>query len=108
MTATAATSGNASAPAARLWGGRFAAEPAAEMDRLNRSLPVDLRLWREDVAGSQAWASAIAVAGVISHAEWLQLQAGLDRVATRLDGWKRPCASSSARSWSRRRRTAAR
>ncbi|HYW08118.1 MAG TPA: argininosuccinate lyase, partial [Longimicrobium sp.] len=74
-------------PAPRLWGGRFAAEPAAEMDRLNRSLPVDLRLWREDVAGSQAWASAIAVAGVISHAEWLQLQAGLDRVAARLDGW---------------------
>jgi argininosuccinate lyase len=85
MTATAATSGNA--PTTRLWGGRFAAEPAAEMDRLNRSLPVDLRLWREDVAGSQAWASAIAVAGVVTHAEWLRLQAGLDRVAARLDGW---------------------
>jgi argininosuccinate lyase len=85
MTATAATSGNA--PTTRLWGGRFAAEPAAEMDRLNRSLPVDLRLWREDVAGSQAWASAIAVAGVVTHAEWLRLQAGLDRVAARLDAW---------------------
>jgi argininosuccinate lyase len=75
------------APPPRLWGGRFAAEPAPEMDRLNRSLPVDMRLWREDVAGSQAWASAIAAAGVISHAEWLRLQAGLDRVAARLDAW---------------------
>ncbi len=75
------------APPPRLWGGRFAAEPAPEMDRLNRSLPVDMRLWREDVAGSQAWASAIAAAGVVSHAEWLRLQAGLDRVAARLDAW---------------------
>ncbi|HEX8362254.1 MAG TPA: argininosuccinate lyase [Longimicrobium sp.] len=75
------------APPPRLWGSRFAAEPAPEMDRLNRSLPVDMRLWREDVAGSQAWASAIAAAGVISHAEWLRLQAGLDRVAARLDAW---------------------
>ncbi len=74
-------------PKPKLWGGRFAAEPAPEMDRLNRSLPVDLRLWREDVAGSQAWASAIAAAGVLTHAEWLRLQAGLDAVAARLEGW---------------------
>ncbi|HEX2201845.1 MAG TPA: argininosuccinate lyase, partial [Longimicrobium sp.] len=72
---------------ARLWGGRFAAEPAVEMDRLNRSLGTDRRLWREDVAGSQAWASAIAAAGVLTHAEWLALQGGLDRVAARLEGW---------------------
>jgi argininosuccinate lyase len=71
----------------RLWGGRFSAEPSVEMDRLNRSLPVDHRLWREDVAGSQAWASAIAAAGVLTHAEWLALQSGLDRVAARLEGW---------------------
>jgi argininosuccinate lyase len=83
MIATAKTA----APSQKLWGGRFSAGPAPEMDRLNRSLPVDLRLWREDVAGSQAWASAIATAGVISHAEWVQLQAGLDRVAARLEGW---------------------
>ena len=77
----------AEAPAVRLWGGRFAAEPAVEMDRLNRSLPVDRRLWREDVAGSQAWAGAIAAAGVITHAEWLALTGGLDRVAARLEAW---------------------
>ena len=74
-------------PGVRLWGGRFAAEPSVEMDRLNRSLPVDHRHWREDVAGSQAWASAIAAAGVLTHAEWLALQAGLDRVGARLEGW---------------------
>ena len=72
---------------AKLWGGRFAAEPAQEMDALNRSLPVDHRLWREDVAGSQAWAGAIAAAGVLTHAEWLALTGGLDRVAARLEAW---------------------
>ncbi len=73
--------------AVRLWGGRFSAEPSVEMDRLNRSLPVDHRLWREDVAGSQAWAEAIFDAGVISHDEWLALNAGLDRVGARLEQW---------------------
>jgi argininosuccinate lyase len=82
-----ATATVATEPTARLWGGRFSAEPAAELDRLNRSLPVDHRLWQEDIAGSQAWASAIAEAGVVSHAEWLLLQSGLVRVSARLAGW---------------------
>jgi argininosuccinate lyase len=74
-------------PAVRLWGGRFAAGPAADMDRLNRSLPVDFRLWREDVAGSRAWAGALAAAGVITFAECDELQGGLDQVAARLSTW---------------------
>src|SRR3954465_12271147 len=53
----------------RLWGGRFAAEPSVDMDRLNRSLPVDHRLWREDVAGGQAWASALPAGGGVTHAQ---------------------------------------
>lgn len=72
---------------ARLWGGRFASGPAPEMDRLNRSLPVDFRLWREDVAGSQAWAQALSAAGVLSATECHELRAGLDRVAARLEEW---------------------
>jgi argininosuccinate lyase len=71
----------------RLWGGRFAAEPAPELDRLNRSLPVDRRLWREDVEGSRAWAAALGGAGVISAAEAASLCSGLDRVASRLVTW---------------------
>ena len=81
-TATAFTT-----PVARLWGGRFSSGPAPEMDRLNRSLPVDRRMWREDVAGSQAWAEALAAAGVLSAAEGEALRRGLDRVETRLATW---------------------
>ncbi|HEU0014465.1 MAG TPA: argininosuccinate lyase [Longimicrobium sp.] len=77
----------AAVAAPRLWGGRFAAGPAPEMDALNRSLPVDQRLWREDVAGSQAWAAALAVAGVITPDEAHELRAGLDRVAERLEAF---------------------
>ena len=73
--------------AERLWGGRFTAEPSAEMDRLNRSLPVDLRLWREDIEGSRAWAAALGKAGVVSDAEAEELRAGLQRVGDRLAGW---------------------
>jgi argininosuccinate lyase len=77
----------ATAAPQKLWGGRFAAEPAQEMDRLNRSLPVDCRLWREDIAGSRAWAEGLACAGVISDAEAAELRAGLERVASRLEEW---------------------
>jgi argininosuccinate lyase len=76
-----------SSPPPRLWGGRFAAEPSIEMDRLNRSLPVDRRLWREDVAGSQAWATALGSAGVITPQEARELCAGLDHVADLLAAW---------------------
>ncbi|HET8655073.1 MAG TPA: argininosuccinate lyase [Longimicrobiaceae bacterium] len=71
----------------RLWGGRFAAEPSEEMDRLNRSLPVDRRLWREDIEGSRAWATALASGGVITREESAALVDGLDRVAERLAAW---------------------
>lgn len=75
------------APSARLWGGRFAAEPAAALDRLNRSLPVDRRLWSQDIRGSRAWARALTAAGVIDTDDRDALLAGLDRVAARLGSW---------------------
>ncbi|NJD10283.1 MAG: argininosuccinate lyase [Gemmatimonadetes bacterium] len=68
----------------RLWGGRVAAGPAASLDDLNRSLPVDQRLWAEDVEGSQAWVRALQGAEVLDAAEAGSLIAGLQRVAGRL------------------------
>jgi argininosuccinate lyase len=71
----------------RLWGGRFSGEPSREMDRLNRSLPVDQQLWREDVEGSRAWAAALGEAEVITAGEAEALAHGLDRVERRLGEW---------------------
>ena len=39
----------------RLWGGRFTSGPAPSLDELNRSLPIDARLWSEDIEASRAW-----------------------------------------------------
>src|SRR5881397_1663219 len=68
----------------QMWGGRFALGPAEALDALNRSLPVDHRLWPQDVAASKAWVHALGRVGVVSPAEEAQLENGLDRVADRL------------------------
>ena len=75
----------AAAPEAshRLWGGRFAAGPAPALDELNRSLPIDRRLWREDIEASRAWVQALARADVLSADEAHALDSGLRKVA----GW---------------------
>ena len=71
----------------RMWGGRFASGPAAELDRLNRSLPVDRRMWRQDLAGSLAWCVALGRAGVLTADEEARLRDGLERVGLRLQTW---------------------
>ncbi len=67
-----------------LWGGRFSGGMAPAMEPLNRSLDVDRRLWREDLAGSRAWARALGGAGVLEAAEVEALLAGLGAVEARL------------------------
>jgi argininosuccinate lyase len=68
----------------QLWGGRFTGALSDAAAELNRSLPVDRRLWRQDVRVAQAWVSALAVAGIIAPAEERTLADGLRRVAERL------------------------
>ena len=68
----------------QMWGGRFALGPSEALDALNRSLPVDHRLWPQDVIASKAWVHALGRVGVVSPAEETQLESGLDRVADRL------------------------
>jgi argininosuccinate lyase len=65
----------------RLWGGRAAQGPAEAFDRLNASLPVDRRMWAEDVAGSRAHARMLAACGIISAADAEAIDAGLRRIA---------------------------
>jgi argininosuccinate lyase len=71
-------------PARRLWGGRFEGGSAPSLDELNRSLPVDQRLWREDIDGSRAWVQALARADVLTRAEARRLEEGLLAVAAHL------------------------
>jgi argininosuccinate lyase len=82
----AETPGPAPAPpvAHQMWGGRFSLGPSAALDALNRSLPVDHRLWPQDLAASKAWVHALGRVGVLTPDEETQLLEGLDRVGERL------------------------
>src|SRR5258708_38347724 len=68
----------------QMWGGRFALGPSEALDALNRSLPVDHRLWPQDVFASKAWVHALCQVGVVTPGEEAQLLGGLDRVADKL------------------------
>ena len=67
-----------------MWGGRFKEPMDPRLDRLNRSLPVDKRLWREDLATNRAWVRALEGVGVLTAAERDALLQGLDKVEQRL------------------------
>lgn len=64
----------------KLWGGRFSAEPDAQMRALNDSLRFDQAMWSADIAGSAAYARAITAAGVLTEAENAEIQRGLAEV----------------------------
>ncbi len=67
-----------------MWGGRFREPMDPRLDRLNRSLPVDQRLWREDLATNRAWVHALEGVGVLTPAERDALLEGLDAVEAKL------------------------
>ncbi len=67
-----------------MWGGRFKEPMDPRLDRLNRSLPVDKRLWREDLRTNRAWVDALAGVGVLTADEQRALKDGLDAVEKQL------------------------
>ncbi len=67
-----------------MWGGRFKEPMDPRLDRLNRSLPVDKRLWREDLRTNRAWVDALAGVGVLTADEQRALKTGLDAVEKQL------------------------
>ncbi len=68
----------------QMWGGRFSAAPEESFAQLNRSLPIDHRLWPQDIQGSKAWVRALGQAGILTREEEQTLREGLERVARRL------------------------
>jgi argininosuccinate lyase len=64
----------------KMWGGRFAAGPSEIMQTINASLPVDRRMWREDLAGSRAHAAMLRDQGIIGAEDAAAILAGLDTI----------------------------
>jgi argininosuccinate lyase len=61
----------------RLWGGRFAGGPSAELEALSRSTQFDWRLVPYDLAGSVAHANALHSAGLLADDDHRTLLRGL-------------------------------
>ena len=57
----------------KLWGGRFETGPSAVFEQFSGSLHFDKKLVQADVAGSQAFARALARAGILTTDESQQL-----------------------------------
>jgi argininosuccinate lyase len=64
----------------RLWGGRFGTSPAEAFERLNASIPFDIRLAPHDIRGSVAHAKMLGAQGIISDSESATLVRGLEAV----------------------------
>ena len=64
-----------------MWGGRFAAGPAAVMREINASIPFDKRLWKQDIAGSKAHVAMLAAQRIVSAEDAEAISGGLDQIA---------------------------
>jgi argininosuccinate lyase len=68
-----------------LWGGRFGASPDEAFERLNASIPFDIRLAPYDVRGSIAHARMLGARGIVSKEESVELVRGLETVLAEVE-----------------------
>src|SRR3989338_5384733 len=64
----------------KLWAGRFKEATHGLVDEFNASISFDCRLFRHDIRGSLAHASALAKAGVLTRSEVGRITRGLAAV----------------------------
>ena len=62
------------------WGGRFSEPTDAFVARFTASVNFDQRLYKQDIEGSQAHATMLARAGILTEQEQQQIKTGLDEI----------------------------
>jgi argininosuccinate lyase len=62
-------------------GGRFAAAPAADAAQFTQSVSFDWRLWEQDILGSLAHAAMLHKIGLLTEAEFFEIESALDQIA---------------------------
>src|SRR5947209_8552588 len=67
-----------------LWSGRYEAQAAESLRKLNDSLPFDKRMYASDIKCSADYARALADAGVLTHDEAHAIGGGLQRIGQEL------------------------
>jgi len=83
--APAASEGAGGKTANEMWGGRFAAGPAAVMAKINQSISFDKRLYAQDIRASQAHAAMLVNQGIIGAEDGAAISRGLDQVLAEIE-----------------------
>ena len=68
-----------------MWGGRFNGKLLPELERFASSLEVDQNLYHFDIQGSLAHGRALQKSGIISAAEFAEIELGLKQIHKELD-----------------------
>ncbi|MGD9738520.1 MAG: argininosuccinate lyase [Bauldia sp.] len=68
-----------------MWGGRFADSPDSIMEEINVSIDVDRRLFRQDIAASQAHARMLGARGIIGADDAEKIVEGLGAVLREIE-----------------------
>ena len=68
-----------------MWGGRFDAQPSDVMTRINASIDIDKRLYKQDINGSKAHAAMLVEQGIIPAEDGSKIQAGLDQILDEIE-----------------------
>ena len=72
------------------WGGRFAAGPAAIMQRINASLDVDRALYAQDIAGSLAHCAMLVRRRIITRKDGAAIARGLAKIQGEIERGRFP------------------
>ena len=68
-----------------MWGGRFDRAPADLMLEINASVPIDRRLYAQDIRGSEAHAEMLAKQGIITEEEAALILGGLEQIKAEIE-----------------------
>ncbi|MCB2183913.1 MAG: argininosuccinate lyase [Desulfobulbaceae bacterium] len=69
----------------KLWGGRFTEKTAASVEAFTASIHYDSRLYKQDIAGSQAHAKMLVKQGLITAEEGEQIRGGLAEIEQEIE-----------------------
>ena len=68
-----------------MWGGRFSGGASELMERINRSIHIDKRLYKEDIAVSMAHALMLVHTGILSKEDGSKIEGGLREILAEIE-----------------------
>lgn len=69
----------------KMWGGRFEEQPSSAMQRINTSIDVDKRLWRQDIRASIIHCEMLMQQGIIGETDGQAIIGGLTQIYNDID-----------------------